>query len=935
MASDIRKGIIRDLTHNTRLANTEVFFNKLLPVPPETIENIKKTCSDQGLLGDNGWSKFPNVNDEQKKFGEDLFYPAFVEAAEHIRKTALELQGPKVAQKLINTCWIDRHSRPPKSLKSEDIPASIRPDVLNVTGSKDIEKKIIALEKLIREKYEQKESDSSDTTKVKKLEKVLAANKLLAIWWAQLHVAVEVKESSDDAYLEDSVIQLCTYLREMLRQQPDRRFVLGIILSGYKLTVWLCDRSGLLGTARAIDIHDSPHCFIQVIAGLALLEPHRLGWDPTMRLYIPATPDHSERFLPSYEYEFHVSADKLLHYQTHWAIDMPSDNDRSNRVCFITLQTVAAAAAEVMCGRATLVWEAILHTEKDNLSPGIYIIKQCWRARNHTISEGEVYDIPQLFHNPEDPNPRLTNRKYSSEDVMIGEHLDTTLDLIRQGITPEHVSPAPLEKKRQRPEDHEPLLHTKSTNATDIHTTVAYADIEPVLRGLSRVALKIWGWPIKFFRDIPELLRILRDAIADHYLLILNGVLHRDISPSNIIISPITPSVVKTRGYLIDFDHIKQSQDYHTVEEIVERQNPCSAVEKQTTPEGVQTAISALHGLSIDRDVAVVALKACSQQGGRAAMYIYETVKAIHKITKKGTTYTSEDLRWNELNMKPLPTFEDHQPRQGTRTGTLPFMSPEVIACDTLYQGLTWKPRNFGNFIHQGIHDMDSVLSILNFICITRGGPGGDRREELISKYDDVLSDDSEDFKRIKELRNLVRKLFDIDDPAELRNTKWRFFRNPALMDAEVFGSFHPNFEALKPLARNWYTTLRHAYEFSRYEYYDIHRHFLATLDEFIQNFEENSPTLTPEFLQAKHAVDRKRQDYLKKRLSMFKLEEEPLPTDVEEDRVPVQLEETQSPLSRRKRRKVRAGEENKGEAGGNKRLDSSNYTSLLQVCEE
>lgn len=48
-------------------------------------------------------------------------------------------------------------------------------------------------------------------------------------------------------------------MRLVLREQLDRRFVPGLLLCESKLSVWLCDRAGILGTNKLINIHAVCH----------------------------------------------------------------------------------------------------------------------------------------------------------------------------------------------------------------------------------------------------------------------------------------------------------------------------------------------------------------------------------------------------------------------------------------------------------------------------------------------------------------------------------------------------------------------------------------------------------------------------------------------------------------------------------------------------
>ena len=79
------------------------------------------------------------------------------------------------------------------------------------------------------------------------------------MWWLQLHSILEVKRGSGVEDMLQALKQLRCYMRRLFSEQIDRRFIIGLILCDDKLTVWLCDRSGLIGTAEPIDIHEVRH----------------------------------------------------------------------------------------------------------------------------------------------------------------------------------------------------------------------------------------------------------------------------------------------------------------------------------------------------------------------------------------------------------------------------------------------------------------------------------------------------------------------------------------------------------------------------------------------------------------------------------------------------------------------------------------------------
>jgi hypothetical protein len=79
---------------------------------------------------------------------------------------------------------------------------------------------------------------------------------MLSAWWRQVHIPMEVKAKNGMKELLDAVTQLCRYMHQVLGEQLDRRFVVGLALCSDQLTVLLSDRSGILGTSTPINIHE-------------------------------------------------------------------------------------------------------------------------------------------------------------------------------------------------------------------------------------------------------------------------------------------------------------------------------------------------------------------------------------------------------------------------------------------------------------------------------------------------------------------------------------------------------------------------------------------------------------------------------------------------------------------------------------------------------
>ena len=73
----------------------------------------------------------------------------------------------------------------------------------------------------------------------------------------QIHTIVEIKpeRQNNPEDFHTTIVQLCCYIRQILREQFDRHFVIALLLCGEELTLWFCDRVGLIGTIEPINIH--------------------------------------------------------------------------------------------------------------------------------------------------------------------------------------------------------------------------------------------------------------------------------------------------------------------------------------------------------------------------------------------------------------------------------------------------------------------------------------------------------------------------------------------------------------------------------------------------------------------------------------------------------------------------------------------------------
>ncbi|KAI0046406.1 hypothetical protein FA95DRAFT_1494059, partial [Auriscalpium vulgare] len=232
---------------------------------------------------------------------------------------------------------------------------------------------------------------------------------------------------------------------------------------------------------------------------------------------------------------------------------------------FVLYQALSLARGEVIRGRATRVWRAwrwdeMKLPEKDR---SVFVIKDTWRDERRGV-EGELYRKAELG----------VASYYSHGTVRINTHEDNTLFLIRKGVKPQG-NPVLLELNQ--PKRAQTIAASSNVSEVDSavfpvsgtssvafpweqdHFEFEEGTFPPRNLVHSRLVVKSTGWPLLRFKSIAELLIGISDAIGGHQWLYNQGILHRDISHGNIL---LTDRPSPHSGILIDLDHAIAWKDY-------------------------------------------------------------------------------------------------------------------------------------------------------------------------------------------------------------------------------------------------------------------------------------------------------------------------------------------------------------------------------------
>ena len=195
---------LREELHHDVFTNTPGFLDKLFNVKLDLLQELYTKSLERRFYDKSRqhWKAF-----NKKGSTEKALYKPFVKVANFIS------QACNPATKLT---WPSDPDRAPLSLNERA--AEFKPDIIAAIGSGM--------------------PDPGD-------------GKPDQVPWTRIQVPVEVKRYGGGP---SAIIQLTKYLRQCFSECIDRRHVFGLVLAGRKLTVYLADRSGILGS-ETFDIH--------------------------------------------------------------------------------------------------------------------------------------------------------------------------------------------------------------------------------------------------------------------------------------------------------------------------------------------------------------------------------------------------------------------------------------------------------------------------------------------------------------------------------------------------------------------------------------------------------------------------------------------------------------------------------------------------------
>ena len=360
--------------------------------------------------------------------------------------------------------------------------------------------------------------------------------------WKDIQVIGEHKSNPNFAF-KPLHLQMSRYVREAFIAQPTRRFVHGFTLRGASMELWVFDRSGCFSSG-SFDIHEQPQRFIGAIVGYAMMTDEELGLDTFIQWGTEGRFVDIKEFATEQKKRLELEMNPFSKRRAivSRGTSCYRTSDLKNVVKFSWTSTgrpleefyLRKAQEQRVKGIATLIGQSSI-TSIGEMREGLTITA----AQRH-----------QFKHYRGTSSTPRSSFQHSGSRPHSGRVPSGKRNLIND---------EPKERKKSRSTTHAKPTHEP---AKEQAAETPYTPNEDPYddRQFTCLAISPAGRALVEYEDVPELLTALRDAIKAHKSLYIDGgILHRDISESNIIITD--PSKADGfAGMLIDLDLARESE---------------------------------------------------------------------------------------------------------------------------------------------------------------------------------------------------------------------------------------------------------------------------------------------------------------------------------------------------------------------------------------
>lgn len=367
--------------------------------------------------------------------------------------------------------------------------------------------------------------------------------------WGDIWVVGEHKASYSG--VKGPLSQLAIYIREIFAAQPTRRFVHAFTICGTELETWVFDRSGCYSPSP-FNIHKEPLRFVQVLTAYTMMNDEELGLNTFAEQLDNGIFINVEEALSGNKLKLQLQPDPLFCQRAIVC---------RGTACYLT--------------RAldTEEWDCVTKFSwtSENRDPEAYILSQAKTRGVEGIAQlvghclittienirsdlkfGERYTFSASRHKAQSRASSSKSRSAPSRIHQSGVS-ERQPSQKREWVGASSGSPKRFRSSNQHSSQSLPEVTYSIETPTAPSLTPAPSGPYDN-RQLRCLVISPAGRPINKYKSLMELLTAMRDAIKGHRsLLQQGGILHRDVSENNIIIT----SGTEFAGMLIDMDLAK------------------------------------------------------------------------------------------------------------------------------------------------------------------------------------------------------------------------------------------------------------------------------------------------------------------------------------------------------------------------------------------
>ncbi|KAL0946155.1 hypothetical protein HGRIS_012418 [Hohenbuehelia grisea] len=384
-----------------------------------------------------------------------------------------------------------------------------------------------------------------------------------------------------DQPVPPAVAHCADHARLHMADRPFQLYSVGLIVTGNHFRVAIFDRDGVVMT-ESWNMWDNIEVFIRFVRQLTTsATPIQLGEDPTVRPFLlsPQNPLLSaiqgmakrlgvcEELLsyPSYRVScYHSTANHVHHHPQ--AVTLTE---------WVTIGPPVWVSASVF-GRGTSIWRVMRISDSKFLDPTeICILKNAWRS-NRRDSESHIYGT-------------------------VERETEGVAQFLHGGDVQFAGSTAAISVFNLRSESLWGSIDAPSYSGLRSSQELGFQNLDQPTSILHRLVLKTQGRPLWEFRDYLELLLGFRAALVGHQGLWSQGILHRDISAGNIMLSASATPQAGEEGFLVDLEYCRLRRLIELEHEDDVEENPTAASTWMETQRGGLLMTGTVQFMAIEK----------------------------------------------------------------------------------------------------------------------------------------------------------------------------------------------------------------------------------------------------------------------------------------------------------------------------------------------